>query len=60
MNGNELSLGRNHRTADMASVTQYADCARVDLKWNDGAYVYVIYDTRAEADAHLNRLGFYA
>lgn len=59
MNGNELALGRNHTTADVASMTDFGDCFRVDLRWNDGAHVYAIYDTKEEADQHLNNLGFY-
>ena len=63
MNGNALSLGRNHTTADQASLTSFGgldECYRVDLRWNDGAHVYMIHDTKAEAVAHLNRLGFVA
>ena len=59
MNGNTLSLGRNHSTADTASMTDFGDCFRVDLKWHDGAYVYMIHDTKEEAVTHLNRLGFF-
>jgi len=60
MNGNTLSLGRNHTTADQASLVSFHDCHRVDLRWNDGAYVYCLYDTKAEAVAHLASLGFRA
>ena len=60
MNGNALALGRNHASADVGSLTDFGDCFRVNLSWNDGAFVYVIYDTKAEAVAHLNRIGFYA
>lgn len=59
MNGNTQSLGRNWMTADTASVTDFGDCARADLRWNDGAHVYVIHDTKAEAVADLARLGFF-
>lgn len=59
MNGNALSLGRNHTTADRASLTDFGDCFRVNLDWADGASVYCIYDTKEEAVAHLNRLGFF-
>lgn len=59
MNGNQLSIGRNHMTADQASLTDFGDCFRVNLNWNDGAYVYALYDTKEEAIAHLNRLGYY-
>lgn len=59
MNGNQLSIGRNHSTANLASLASFGDCFRVDLQWSDGAYVYSIYDTKDEAVRHLNRLGFY-
>ena len=59
MNGNTLSLGRNHSTADSASLTDFGDCYRVDLRWADGAHVYMIHDTKAEAVEHLNRLGWF-
>jgi hypothetical protein len=58
MNGNELSLGRNHYTADSGSLTDFGDCFRAELKWADGAHVYSIFDTKAEAVAYLNRLGW--
>jgi hypothetical protein len=31
---------------------------RVDIRWNDGAHVYVIYDTKDQALAHVRRLGW--
>lgn len=61
MNGNQLALGRNHAGADSISVVEFggADpCARVDIRWNDGAYVYVVYDSKEEAVAHVRRLGW--
>ena len=58
MNGNQLSLGRNHLTADSVSMTNFGDCFRVNIRWNDGAYVYVIYDTKTEAIAHAAKLGW--
>ena len=58
MNGNALSLGRNHFTADSVSMTDFGDCFRVNICWNDGAYVYVIYDTKTEAIAHAAKLGW--
>ena len=58
MNGNQLALGRNHTTADSVSMTDFGDCFRVDIRWNDGAHVWVIYDTRDEAVAHANNLGW--
>jgi hypothetical protein len=61
MHGNELSLGRNHMTADTVSMTRFGGsdpCFRVDVRWNDGAHVYVLYDNEEEALAHVHRLGF--
>lgn len=58
MNGNELSLGRNHTTADAVSLTSFFDCFRVNINWNDGAYVYIIYDTKQEALNHIYNLGW--
>jgi hypothetical protein len=58
MNGNQLALGRNHTTADSVSMTDFGDCFRVDIRWNDGAHVWVIYDTRDEATAHVSNLGW--
>ncbi len=61
MNGNQLSLGRNHSTADSISITSFGGsdpCHRVDIRWNDGGYVYVIYDSKDEAVAHVRRLGW--
>ena len=58
MNANSLALGRNHSTADAVSIVNFGDCCRVDVRWNDGAYVYSIYDTKAEALAHVHSLGW--
>jgi len=61
VNGNQLSLGRNHSTADSISITHFGgwdECWRVDIKWNDGAWVYMIHDSKAEALAHVHRLGW--
>lgn len=58
MNGNQLSLGRNHATADEVSITDFGDCFRVNVRWNDGAYVYTIYDTKQEAVKHVHSLGW--
>lgn len=61
MTGNQLSLGRNHSTADKASITSFGypdPCHRVDLTWADGAHVSVIYDRKQDAVDHLARLGF--
>ena len=61
MNGNQLSLGRNHLTADSVSMTEFGGfdaCFRVDVRWTDGAHGYSIYDTKQEALAHVRRLGW--
>lgn len=58
MNANQLSLGRNHITADSVSITDFGDCFRVDIRWNDGAHVYALYDTKAEAVEHARWLGW--
>lgn len=58
MTANKQALGRNHYTADSASMTDFGDCFRVNIYWADGAEVYQAYDTRDEAVAHLARLGF--
>lgn len=60
MYANDLALGRNHFTADSAKLVTFHDCARSELHWNDGAYVYELFDTAEEAIKNLNRLGFYA
>lgn len=60
MYANDLALGRNHYTADSAKLVTFHDCARSELHWNDGAYVYELFDTPQEAIQNLNRLGFYA
>ncbi len=61
MNGNTLSIGRNHYTADSVSMTAFGGdepCFRVDIRWNDGGYVYMVHDTKGEALAHVHRLGW--
>ena len=61
MTGNELSLGRNHYTADAVSMTEFGapdPCWRVDIRWNDGGHVYEVHDTRVDALAHVRRLGW--
>ena len=58
MNGNQLSLGRNHLTADSCSMTDFGDCFRVDIRWADGAHVYYLCDTKDEALSHVHRLGW--
>lgn len=58
MYGNTLAMLRNHLTADAVSIKNFGDCYRVDIRWNDGAWVYVIYDTKDEALAHVHSLGW--
>lgn len=58
VSGNSLSLGRNWMSADSAALVEFYDCARVDLKWDDGAALCLIADSKAEALAELARLGF--
>ncbi len=64
MNANALAIGRNHSTCDTLSVTTGSDWARVDIRWNDGAHVSMVYysedgDFKALARAHAAGLGFY-
>ena len=58
MNANTLALGRNHLTADSVSMTDFGDCFRVDVRWADGAHVYHLFDTKAEALAEVHSLGW--
>jgi hypothetical protein len=58
MNGNEKSLGRNFYTADTAVMVSFADCFRWELRWDDGAFVYGIEDSKNDAIKALNRYGF--
>jgi hypothetical protein len=58
MFANEKALGRNLATADRATLTDFGDCARANLYWDDGAEVYFLEDTKAEAALQLERLGF--
>ena len=58
MHANQQALGRNHYTADSASMTDFGDCVRTNIFWNDGAEVYEIFDTKEAAIANLARLGF--
>ena len=65
MNANALAIGRNHSTADTLSVTTGYDWARVDIYWNDGAHISMVYysedgDFKVLAREHAARLGFYA
>jgi hypothetical protein len=61
MTANQLAFGRNHTTADSISITHFGgldECWRVDIKWHDGAWVYMIHNTKADALAHVHRLGW--
>ena len=57
MRGNKLSAGRLHNSADSVSWREWGNKFRVDIRWNDGAYVFVIYDDKAEALLHVHVLG---
>ena len=59
MYANDKALGRNHSTADKATMKGFNDCFRVNLYWLDGAEVYDIFDTKEEAIDYLKRLGFH-
>jgi hypothetical protein len=50
--------GRWWGSADRATLTDFGDCCRVDLHWNDGGHAYVLEDTRDEATQSLARYGF--
>ena len=49
---------RNFYTADSAAMTSFSDCFRWELRWNDGAFVYGIEDSKQEAIKALNKYGF--
>jgi len=49
---------RPWHSADSAKLTEFDDCARVNLEWKDGAWLYFLCDTKAEAIHHLRRYGF--
>jgi hypothetical protein len=65
MTGNSLSIGRNHTLAHEITVTHFrgatpsSDCWRIDIRWNDGAWVYMTHDTLQEATEHARSLGWY-
>ena len=58
MNANTLAIGRNHRTADSVSMTDLGDCFRVDIRWKDGAWVYMTHDSKEAALTHVHSLGW--
>lgn len=58
MIANTSALGRNHYTADLVTMTDFGDCFRVDIRWDDGAWVYMIHETKEEALSHVYRLGW--
>ena len=60
MHVNDKAIGRNWYTADRATLHDFADCFRAHIYWDDGAEVYTLHDTKAEAIDQLNRLGFQA
>lgn len=59
MTANDKAIGRNDYTADKVTMTDFGDCFRVDIRWQDGAHVYMVHDTKAEAIAHVNKLGWF-
>lgn len=51
------AIGRNWEQADSYALTDFGDCARVEIYWVDGAAQYILHDTKGEAVAHLRSLG---
>jgi hypothetical protein len=39
-------------------MVSFADCFRWELRWDDGAFVYGIEDSKNDAIKALNRYGF--
>lgn len=58
INGNDLSLGKDWHTADSAKLVTGPDWARWELHWNDGARLYGVEDSKAEALEQLRLYGF--
>lgn len=58
MYASDNAVGRSFYTADTAELTTFDDCARWTIRWNDGAWVYCVEDTKEEAAAALRRYGF--
>jgi hypothetical protein len=63
MHANTQALGRNYMTVDLISIThvrdaEHGDCFRVNINWHDGAYAYVLHDTKEGAVSHVNSLGW--
>ncbi len=54
-----MASGRNWAHADCAQLVDFGDCARAEFHWADGAYEYVLHDTKQEAIEHLESLGFF-
>jgi hypothetical protein len=59
MYANALVAGRWWGSADSASIVDFKDCARCDFRWTDGGYAYELFDSYEEAEANMNRLGFF-
>ena len=55
----DMALGRNWSRADFAQIVDFGDCCRAEVHWNDGAYEYVLHDSKDEAIEHLHSLGFF-
>ena len=58
MHANDKAIGRSWYTADSASLTDYGDCFRVNLFWNDGGKAFILHDTKTDALAYLADHGF--
>ena len=64
INGNDLSLGRYHGSANRALVTEFHGddpCTSVRLEWDDGAHVLYVFDgpdMKREALDCIANLGF--
>ena len=58
MHANTLVHGRSWYSADSASLTDFGDCFRANLFWDDGGEAYVLFDTDPEALDYLAEHGF--
>lgn len=55
---NEIARGLNHGTADSCTMTDFGDCFRIDLRWNNGGWSYSLFDEKSEAIHHAKRMGW--
>ena len=60
MYANQIAQGRNWNTAESAATVNFGDCVRAELRWADGGYAYIIFDTKQGAVDYLNAKGFFA